>query len=249
MAANSSLAGTDADVMSNHLTNVTEVFFANTFGTRNFCVRIYSFLSLCYEYLGGESNIMAEIRGRTIANSYWSCTCCLAGNIAILLVKPVMAFLTLVLKPLGRYEEGKWSPEEGYLDAQPYSPVLKFLTVKSVIFLSFWQGVLLALLGATSAIQPVLDSTGPHTYKHWHYCCWLSEFFDLHRNVLGRFGIAFAFPISVYAGVTIRSNVFDRRQVTLQSISSSLKETMNPRDIMQDAIHNFHPQYQQYTQF
>lgn len=23
---------------------------------------------------------------------------------------------------------------------------------------------------------------------------------------------------------------------------------MNPRDIMQDAIHNFHPQYQQYTQ-
>lgn len=36
--------------------------------------------------------------------------------------------------------------------------------------------------------------------------------------------------------------------VSLQSISSSLKETMNPRDIMQDAIHNFHPQYSQYTQ-
>lgn len=29
----------------------------------------------------------------------------------------------------------------------PYSPVLKFLTVKSVIFLSFWQGFLLAVLG------------------------------------------------------------------------------------------------------
>lgn len=26
-------------------------------------------------------------------------------------------------------------------------------------------------------------------------------------------------------------------------------ETMNPRDIMTDAIHNFHPQYQQYTQY
>ena len=24
---------------------------------------------------------------------------------------------------------------------------------------------------------------------------------------------------------------------------------MNPRDIMTDAIHNFHPQYQQYTQY
>ena len=27
---------------------------------------IYSFLALCYEYLGGEGAIMAEIRGRTI---------------------------------------------------------------------------------------------------------------------------------------------------------------------------------------
>ena len=43
-------------------------------------------------------------------------------------------------------------------------------------------------------------------------------------------------------------NSNDGRPVTLQSISSSLKETMNPKDVMQDAIHNFHPQYQQYTQ-
>lgn len=35
----------------------------------------------------------------------------------------------------------------------------------------------------------------------------------------------------------------------MQSISSSLKETMNPRDIMNDAIHNFHPNYQQYTNY
>jgi hypothetical protein len=27
---------------------------------------IYCFLSLCYEYLGGEGNIMAEIRGKNI---------------------------------------------------------------------------------------------------------------------------------------------------------------------------------------
>lgn len=39
------------------------------------------------------------------------------------------------------------------------------------------------------------------------------------------------------------------RSVTMQSISNSLKETMNPKDIMNDAIHNFHPQYQQYTQY
>ena len=27
---------------------------------------IYNFLSLCYEYLGGESSIMSEIRGKPI---------------------------------------------------------------------------------------------------------------------------------------------------------------------------------------
>ncbi|KRY31565.1 Transmembrane protein [Trichinella spiralis] len=356
MAANGSLSGTDADIMSSHLTNATEVFlqtplaqgisgifawlallitghqiyqhlrwytcpseqrwiirilfivpiysfdswlsilfFANNVYIYFNTVRdvyeafvIYSFLSLCYEYLGGESNIMAEIRGRTIANSYWSCTCCLAGKhytieflrfckqatLQFCLVKPVMAFLTLVLKPLGRYEEGKWSPEEGYLYVtliynfsislalyglflfyratremlSPYSPVLKFLTVKSVIFLSFWQGVLLALLGATSAIQPVLDSTGRILISTGTIAAGYQNFLICIEMCLAALVLRFAFPISVYAGVTIRSNVFDRRQVTLQSISSSLKETMNPRDIMQDAIHNFHPQYQQYTQ-
>uniref|UniRef100_A0A915E1P7 Transmembrane protein 184B n=1 Tax=Ditylenchus dipsaci TaxID=166011 RepID=A0A915E1P7_9BILA len=42
---------------------------------------IYSFLSLCYEYLGGESNIMAEIRGKPIRpTNYATFTCCLAGK-------------------------------------------------------------------------------------------------------------------------------------------------------------------------
>ncbi|CAF2956349.1 unnamed protein product [Rotaria sp. Silwood2] len=35
----------------------------------------------------------------------------------------------------------------------------------------------------------------------------------------------------------------------MQSISNNLKETMNPKDIMHDAIHNFHPQYRDYTQY
>ena len=55
------------------------------------------------------------------------------------------------------------------------------------------------------------------------------------------------------------------RIVTMQTISHNLKETMNPKDIMHgkfnslsidgfrsfilDAIHNFHPQYRDYTQY
>ncbi|KFD52992.1 hypothetical protein M513_06108 [Trichuris suis] len=250
---------------------------------------IYSFLSLCYEYLGGESNIMAEIRGRPIKHGYLSCTCCLAGKhytieflrfckqatLQFCFVKPIMALLTLVLMPLGRYEEGRWSPHEAYLYItiiynisvslalyglflfyratkemlNPYSPVLKFLTVKSVIFLSFWQGVLLALLGATSAIQPVVDGSGRVLISTGTIAGGYQSFLVCIEMCLAAVALRFAFPISVYAAANIRTCTFERRQVTLQSISSSLKETMNPRDIMQDAIHNFHPQYQQYTQF
>merc|ERR1719458_1254082 len=61
--------------------------------------------------------------------------------------------------------------------------------------------------------------------------------------------LKFAFPITVYMGEgCINGDGGVGRSVTMQSISSSLKETMNPRDMMTDAIHNFHPQYRQYTQ-
>ncbi|KAA3675032.1 uncharacterized protein DEA37_0014729, partial [Paragonimus westermani] len=41
---------------------------------------VYSFLSLCYEYLGGESCIMSEIRGRELPQSWFFCTCCFHGR-------------------------------------------------------------------------------------------------------------------------------------------------------------------------
>lgn len=58
--------------------------------------------------------------------------------------------------------------------------------------------------------------------------------------------LRYAFPYQIYGDL---NSAGPGRSVTMQSISSSLKETMNPKDIMTDAIHNFHPQYQQYTQY
>ncbi|KAE9556491.1 hypothetical protein FO519_000376 [Halicephalobus sp. NKZ332] len=235
---------------------------------------IYSFLSLCYEYLGGESNIMAEIRGKPIRPAnYATLTCCLAGKqytieflrfckkatLQFCLIKPIMAAFTLFLMIIGKYEDGNWRLDQGYIYVtliynfsvslalygmilfytatkdllSPYRPVLKFLTVKSVIFLSFWQGVLLAVLGATSVIDPVYDKDG--------------------KEIIGRGTVAagyqnFFICIEMFFAAICLRGENESRPVTLQSISSSLKETMNPKDIMQDAIHNFHPQYQQYTQ-
>lgn len=83
---------------------------------------IYNFLSLCYEYLGGEGNIMSEIRGKPIRSSWFYCTCCLSGRtytieflrfckqatLQFCADKPVMAFITIILQSQGMYSDGDW---------------------------------------------------------------------------------------------------------------------------------------------
>ena len=90
---------------------------------------IYNFLSLCYEYLGGEGNIMSEIRGKPIRSDCLYGTCCLVGKtytigflrfckqatLQFCLVKPVMAFVIIFLQAFGHYRDGDWSPDGGYI--------------------------------------------------------------------------------------------------------------------------------------
>ncbi|XP_054154179.1 transmembrane protein 184B-like [Oppia nitens] len=247
---------------------------------------IYNFLSLCYEYLGGEGNIMTEIRGKPIRSSWWFGTCCLSGRtysigflrfckqatLQFCAVKPMMSIITLILQAFGKYKDGDWSANSGYLYItmiynisvslalyglvlfyhatrdllSPYDPVWKFFTVKSVIFLSFWQGVILAIFEKASLISPVTTFEGERAnagtvsagYQNFLIC--VEMFF-------AALALRYAFPYQIYSSGC--STDSQGRSVTMQSISSSLKETMNPRDIMNDAIHNFHPNYQQYTQY
>ncbi|KAG8184580.1 hypothetical protein JTE90_005195 [Oedothorax gibbosus] len=234
---------------------------------------IYNFLSLCYEYLGGEGNIMSEIRGKPIRSSWLYGTCCLRGKtytigflrfckqatLQFCAVKPLMSLLILVLQPLGKYADGDWRVDGGYVWVvtvsnvsvslalyglllfyfatqellSPYAPVAKFLTVKSVIFLSFWQGFVLAVLAKCGVVE------GASAVQNFLICV---------EMVGAALALRAAFPVHPYLpqeGTTDAQG----RSLTMQSISSSLKETMNPKDIMNDAIHNFHPQYQQYTQY
>lgn len=248
---------------------------------------IYNFLSLCYEYLGGESNIMAEIRGQPIKSSFLYGTCCLSGKtytIGILrfckqatlqfcAVKPLMSVITLILQPFGKYSDGDWRPDSGYLYITiiynisitlalyglvlfyfatkelltPYEPVWKFLTVKSVIFLSFWQGVVLAILEKGGVISPIYSNRGFLTTSAGTVSAGYQNFLICIEMFFASLALRCAFPHTVYK-TGFQTDGYGR-SVTMQSISSSLKETMNPKDIMNDAIHNFHPQYQQYTQY
>ncbi|KAM8825254.1 transmembrane protein 184B-like isoform 2-T2 [Synchiropus picturatus] len=266
---------------------------------------IYNFLSLCYEYLGGESAIMAEIRGKPIESSCVYGTCCLWGKtysigflrfckqvwvwsaapsvpfvlqdlvwflqatLQFCVVKPLMAVITVLLQAFGKYRDGDFNVASGYLYVTiiynisvslslyalflfyfatrellvPYSPVLKFFMVKSVIFLSFWQGMLLAILEKCGAIPRIKSSdfsVGEGTvaagYQNFIIC--IEMFF-------AAVALRHAFTYKVYMDKRLDSY---GRCAPMKSISSSLKETMNPGDMVQDAIHNFSPAYQQYTQ-
>ncbi|GCC34718.1 hypothetical protein chiPu_0013193 [Chiloscyllium punctatum] len=244
---------------------------------------IYNFLSLCYEYLGGESAIMSEIRGKPIESSCMYGTCCLWGKtysigflrfckqatLQFCVVKPLMAIITVILQAFGKYKDGDFNVASGYLYVtivynisvslalyalflfyfatrellSPYSPVLKFFMVKSVIFLSFWQGMLLAILEKCGAI-PKIDS--PEIYVgEGTVAAGYQNFIICIEMFFAAIALRYAFTYKVYADKRIDSQ---GRRAPMKSISSSLKETMNPHDIVQDAIHNFSPAYQQYTQ-
>uniref|UniRef100_A0A8D2DUG4 Transmembrane protein 184A n=1 Tax=Sciurus vulgaris TaxID=55149 RepID=A0A8D2DUG4_SCIVU len=244
---------------------------------------IYSFLSLCFQYLGGESAIMAEIRGKPIKSSCVYGTCCLRGmsysigflrfckqaTLQFCMVKPIMAVVTIILQAFGRYRDGDFSVHSGYLYValvyntsvslalyalflfysatrellRPFEPVLKFLTVKAVIFLSFWQGMLLAILERCGAIPEVeaIDGTrvGAGTlaagYQNFLICI---------EMLFASLALRYAFTCQVYS----EKKDSPGPPAPMQSISSGLKETISPQDIVQDAIHNFSPAYQQYTQ-
>lgn len=239
---------------------------------------IYNFMSLCYEYLGGESNIMSEIRGKPIQSSWYHGTCfirgrtytieflrfCKQATLQFCIIKPLMSALTLVLQASGRYQDSDWSFSNSYIYItivnnisvslalyglilfynatkdllSPYEPVWKFLSVKSIIFMSFWQGVILAIMEKIGILKPYNEqaTAGAVAAGYQNFLICIEMFF-------ASIALKYAFPYEIYS--------YDDsygRSVNMQSISSSLKETINPRDIMTDAIHNFHPQYQQYTQ-
>ena len=224
---------------------------------------IYNFLALCYEYLGGEGNIMSEIRGKSIKSSCMYGTCCLSGhsyNIGFLrfckqatlqfcVVKPVMSFIVILLQSYDLYRDGDWDPSKGYLYVtliynmsitlalyalflfyfatrellRPFDPVLKFFSIKSIIFMSFWQGVLLALLEKMGYILPMCDVNGNlRTLDAGTISAGYQNFLVCIEMLLAAIALRYAFPISVYLNEGV-INGSAGRSVTMQSISSSLK--------------------------
>jgi hypothetical protein len=115
--------------------------------------------------------------------------CIMQGIMQFAILKPVTAAAALVMQSLGAYHEGEFSWSSGYSyialvnnvsvtvalyclllfynaceeELQPFRPFAKFVCIKSVIFFSFWQSCLFAVLirlGYFGELQEATEYTG-----------------------------------------------------------------------------------------
>ncbi|DAZ93679.1 TPA: hypothetical protein N0F65_008187 [Lagenidium giganteum] len=104
---------------------------------------------------------------------------CKMATMQFVVIKPLMAFFAIILQINDVYDQGNFSIYKGYLytslivnasisyafyylvlfylalgeHLKPYNPVPKFLCIKAVLFLSFWQSVVLAFLSRFEIIH------------------------------------------------------------------------------------------------
>ncbi|KAF9002526.1 organic solute transporter Ostalpha-domain-containing protein [Cyathus striatus] len=161
---------------------------------------IYCFFSLLLSYLGGERSLLIMLHGRPpkepvfpmnlfkreidVSDPY-TFLFLKRGIFQYVQVKPILAAVTLILKACGKFNEGDFRANSGYLyvsivyntsiclalyclavfwmcvndDLKPYRPVPKFLCVKGILFFSFWQSVAISALVAAR----VITKLGPYT--------------------------------------------------------------------------------------
>lgn len=88
---------------------------------------IYNFSSLLLAYVGGPGAVVVKAEGKQVHPSWAHMTCCLPtmqvdgfflrrckqGTLQFVLLKPVMALLTVILYASGAYTDGDMSPTNG----------------------------------------------------------------------------------------------------------------------------------------
>lgn len=166
--------------------------------------------------------------GFVLTPSLAHCTCCLApmpvdgafvrrckrGTLQFVLLKPILAAITIALHHEGKFREGSWGINSGYLWItliynvtyswalfslllfymgtrdllKPHKPVLKFVCVKSVVFATFWQGV---AVGISVGVGALPSPAAGKAMQNLLLCC---------EMLLAAVAVAFAFPCQEYAG-------------------------------------------------
>ncbi|CAM9327480.1 unnamed protein product [Ectocarpus fasciculatus] len=163
------------------------------------------------------------------------------STLQFVVVKPTMAILSLLALALGQYYSGSFQVtllvvyNSSYSVAlygllmfyracgpllAPFRPVQKFFAVKSIIFATYWQSVVVHFIPGLSDEQILL-------WNDWLICMELVAFALLLNS---------AFPWHDF--------IMEQRD---KPVLENVREMINVRDVFQDAYHSFMPSYQDYV--
>eukprot|EP00878_Enallax_costatus_P003177 GHUV01003377.1.p2 GENE.GHUV01003377.1~~GHUV01003377.1.p2 ORF type:complete len:431 (+),score=84.39 GHUV01003377.1:242-1534(+) len=153
------------------------------------------------------------------------------GVTSYVIVRPLCTLLALITSQAGCYTEGSWKPNNSYPylamatnlsqmwalyclvmfyhafkdELQPIRPLSKFLCIKAVVFLTFWQGLTLNILVAVGAIQVNEQFT---TYTAADVAEGLQDFLICIEMFLAAMAHAYAFPPRDYMDPNIPTKGF-----------------------------------------
>ncbi|ESW17064.1 hypothetical protein PHAVU_007G207100 [Phaseolus vulgaris] len=177
---------------------------------------------------------------------------CKQGCLQFVILKPILVVVTLVLYAKGKYKDGNFSPKQSYLYLtifytfsytmalyalalfyvackdllQPFNPVPKFIIIKSVVFLTYWQGVLVFLAAKSEYVKDADEAA------------LLQDFIICVEMLVAAVGHFYAFPYKVYAGANIGGS---------RGLSASLAHALKLNDFYHDTVHQFAPTYHDYV--
>ncbi|CAI0552051.1 unnamed protein product [Linum tenue] len=177
---------------------------------------------------------------------------CKQGCLQFVILKPILVAVTLILFAKGKYKDGNFSPNQAYLYftiiytisytmalyalalfyvacrhlLQPFNPVPKFIMIKSVVFLTYWQGVLVFLAAKSGFIKNRDDAAR------------FQDFIICVEMLIAAVGHFYAFPYKEYAGANIGGSC---------GLTRSLAHALMLNDFYHDTVHQFAPTYHDYV--
>ncbi|KAG6408639.1 hypothetical protein SASPL_131657 [Salvia splendens] len=177
---------------------------------------------------------------------------CKQGGLQFVILKPILVTITLILYAKGKYEDGNFNPRQSYLYLtiiytisysvalyalalfyvackdllKPFNPVPKFIIIKSVVFLTYWQGVLVFLAAKSKLIKDTEDAA---EFQNFIICV---------EMLIAAVGHLYAFPYKEYAGANIGGN---------RGFAASFAHALNISDFYHDTVHQFAPTYHDYV--
>lgn len=174
------------------------------------------------------------------------------GALQFVILKPILVVITFILYSKGKYEDGNFSANSSYLYItiiytasytiaiyalalfyvacrdllRPYNPVPKFILIKSVVFLTYWQGVLVFLVAKSGFIKNAEEAAD---FQNFVLCV---------EMLAAAVGHLYAFPYKEYAGANIGAS---------SDFTASLAHALKFNDFYHDTVHQFAPTYHDYV--